>query len=69
MLPLTLKETIMDRKMTRRQALKAGAVLAVAAPLATLPFPDGIEPAPVAADTTKTERSRNRRPWARCYWR
>lgn len=53
----------MDQKMTRRQALKAGAALAAAAPLAALPFPAGIEAAPVAADTTKTDLTDDDRAW------
>jgi len=54
----------MDRKLSRRRLIGTGAALAVAAPLAALPFPTGIEPAPVASDTTKTELTDDDRDWA-----
>lgn len=55
----------MDRKMTRRQAIKAGAAVAAATALPAFPYPAGIGPAPTMADATTTELTDEDRDWMR----
>lgn len=54
----------MDRKMSRRRLIGTGAALAATVSLAGLPFPAGIEAAPIVSDTTKTELTDDARDWA-----